>query len=389
MVSFWKRLFGKGCEAGAAPTGTGQAQHYINKYQKFAAIKAESEAARDRLDKLHLQMVENQGLDFSQVHQQGSDLLQHLRQALDLLQEFCRQRPEALFSAYDDLAARFNEALTQAEADTANPQLFWDRLRPLLFSSTPETPAAPEAIPGTAYASLQEVLDGIDEQRLQEMFCLSLRSQVTKKQAISLVTGRLVPILVIDAGGGLSCPGPTVNLDDVASIPYKAFLTGMLSIPWPKARPLDMKGFISVVGVTSTTPRAEDQLQKISLALLAREYMNFSLCLGYHASTIEAYVGQLQCSNYIRFHYEGGAASVERRVRRLRLISGILTALGFEVSITGDLLDGRKTGEDEAACLKLLEILGRLEVFTKQMDMVMTDDDVVYGYIDDFLAKHC
>jgi hypothetical protein len=389
MVSFWKRLFGKGCEAGAVPAGTGQAQQYINKYQKFAAIKAESEAARDRLDSLHLQLVENQALDVAQVQKQGHDLLQHLRQALDLLQEFCRQRPEALFSAYDDLAPRFNAALTQAGADTANPQLFWDRLRPLLFSSKSEAPAAAEAVSSEAYASLQDVLDDINEQRLQEMFCLSLRSQVSKKQAVSLVTGRLVPILVIDAGGGLSSPGPTVNLTDVASIPYKAFLTGMLSIPWPKARPLDMKGFISVVGVTSTTPRAEDQLQKISFALLARDYMNFSLCLGYHASTIEAYVSQPCRSNYIRFHYEGGAASVERRVRRLRLISGILTALGFEVSITGDLLDGRKTGEDDDACLKMLEILGRLEVFTKQMDMVMTDDDVVYGYIDDFLAKHC
>ena len=141
-----------------------------------------------------------------------------------------------------------------------------------------------------AYSCLQGVLDGITEQRLQEMFCLSLKGQVSKKQAASLVTGRLVPILVIDVGGGLSNPGPTVNLDDIASIPYKAFLTGMLSIPWPKARPVDMKGFISVVGVTSTTPRAEDQLQKVSFAILAREYMNFSLCLGYHASTIEAYV---------------------------------------------------------------------------------------------------
>jgi pyruvate,water dikinase len=221
------------------------------------------------------------------------------------------------------------------------------------------------------------------------MFCLSLRSQVTKKQAASLITGRLVPILVIDVGGGLSSPGPTVNLDDVASIPYKAFLTGMLSIPWPKARPVDMKGFISVIGVTSTTPRAEDQLQKTSSAILASQYMNFSLCLGYHASTIEAYVGETPPCNYLRFHYEGGAASVERRVRRLRLIQGILTRLGFEVTITGDLLDGRKTGEDQASCLKLLEILGRLEVFTKQMDMVMTDDEVIFGYIDDFMAKHC
>ena len=80
---------------------------------------------------------------------------------------------------------------------------------------------------------------------------------------------------------------------------------------------------------------------------------------------------------------------MERRVRRLQLIEGILTRLGFEVAITGDLLDARKTGENKESFLQLLEILGRLEVYTKQMDMVMTDDEVVFGYVDDFLAKHC
>jgi hypothetical protein len=386
-VSFWKRLFGTSGEAGPAPRASSLAQQYLTKYQQFTEIMAESDIARDNLNHLRVQMAENQELDCSQVQSQIAALLQHLRQALDVLQQFCQKQPEALLAAYEDLNARVNEALIQAQS-ASDWQQCRDTIRPLLFSPQTGDPAA-ESIPAAACSCLQEVLDNITERRLQEMFCLSLRSQVTKKQAASLVTGRLVPILVIDVGGGLSSPGPTVKLDDVASIPYKAFLTGMLSIPWPKARPVDMKGFISVVGVTSTTPRAEDQLQKLSMAILAREYMNFSLCLGYHASTIEAYVGEPTRCNYLRFHYEGGAASVERRVRRLRLIQGILTALGFTVTITGDLLDGRKTGDDAAACLNLLEILGRLEVFTKQMDMVMTDDEVVYGYIDDFLAKHC
>ena len=70
MVSFWKRLFGKGCEAGAAPTGLSLAQQYINKYQNFIAIMAEDEAARNILNQLRLQMAENQDPDFSQVHQQ-------------------------------------------------------------------------------------------------------------------------------------------------------------------------------------------------------------------------------------------------------------------------------------------------------------------------------
>jgi hypothetical protein len=38
--------------------------------------------------------------------------------------------------------------------------------------------------------------------------------------------------------------------------------------------------------------------------------------------------------------------------------------------------------------LKKLEIIWRLEVYTKQMDMIMSDDDLAYGYIEDFFAKH-
>jgi pyruvate, water dikinase len=236
--------------------------------------------------------------------------------------------------------------------------------------------------------SLHEILFCAAAGRLREMFTLSLRAQVTSKDAVSLVTGRMVPILVIDAGGGLSEESPKVNFEAVRSLPFRTFLNGLMSIPWPKARPLDVKGFISVIGVTTTTPRAEDQLRKVSFALISKDYMNFSLCLGYHASTIEAFVGENLDDNYIRFHYQGGAAALERRLRRLQLIGGILSRLGFSVTLKGDLLDGTAIGDPLPALLEKLEILGRLEVYTKQMDMVMSADELTYGYIDDFFKKH-
>lgn len=223
----------------------------------------------------------------------------------------------------------------------------------------------------------------------REMFCFSLNHDVSPKEAVSLITGRLVPILVIDAGGGLSAAGPRATYEEVTSVPFRAFLDGMMSIPWPKGRPLDIKGFISVIGVTSTTPHAEDQLRRISFALISESYMNFSLCLGYHASTIEACLGPSLDSNYLRFHYQGGAASLERRLRRLQLIGDILVQLGFTVTVRGDLLDAMLTGEPEPILLHKLAILGRLEVYTKQMDMVMADDGVVSGHVTDFLEKHC
>ncbi len=256
-------------------------------------------------------------------------------------------------------------------------------LFPLAAPASPDEPLTPDAC-----RSLHEILFCAAQRRLREMFTLSLRAQVTFKDGVSLVTGRLVPILVIDAGGGLSEQTPKVDFEAVRSLPFRTFLSGLMSIPWPKARPLDVKGFISVIGVTSTTPRAEDQLRKVSFALISKDYMNFSLCLGYHASTIEAFVGENLDDNYIRFHYQGGAAALERRLRRLQLIGGILSRLGFTVTLKGDLLDGMVIGDPLPALLEKLEILGRLEVYTKQMDMVMSGDELTYGYIEDFFKKH-
>lgn len=84
-------------------------------------------------------------------------------------------------------------------------------LSPYLFSL--ETPAEPGRPLGPQECrSLHEILYCIAEARLREMFTLSLRAKVTPKDAVNLVTGRMVPILVIDAGGGLSSQAPPRKL---------------------------------------------------------------------------------------------------------------------------------------------------------------------------------
>ncbi len=364
-MSIWQRLFKK--ETGAQEPPRIAKATCQRQLQCYLELMAAGNAARQ---------VSAQIQAGEATPPRVTALLEHTRRTVALTEELCRNPQPELAEVFEGLAAQVEQALNES-----GPA---ERLKSLLVSTTPEAAASLAAC-----RSLQDILDYAGALREKEMFCLSLKCPVTKKDAASLITGRLVPILVVDAGGGLGRQAATVSFEDITSLPYRAFLTGMMSIPWPKARPLNMRGFISVVGVTSTTPRAEDQLQKISLALLSKNYMNFSLCLGYHASTVEAFVDEEPADNFIRFHYQGGAASVERRVRRLRLIQGILSRLDFEVSIEGDLLDARRRREPADLLLNLLEILGRLEVYTKQMDMVMTDDEVVYGYVDDFLGKHC
>lgn len=362
-MSWWRKIFG--AQRAARPKKLGAGAACRQKYQEFQALAAATATLWQQWQALQPQM------QAAAPPPQWEEFRRQLGGVLDQLARFSRQP-----------VADLQEAAGRLTASWPPPGATESNQADAVSASLQEGQAGS---PG----DLPTLLRAIDARRLAEMFCLSLRLAISKREAASLVTGRLVPILLLDLDGGLARTAAVVGLEDISSEPFRAFLTGMLAVPWPKARPVDLKGFMSVVGVTSTTPRAEDQLKKISLALVARDYFNFSLCLGYHASTIEAFFASWPEHNYLRFHYEGGAASVDRRVRRLRLIGGILTRLGFTVHIKADLLDAQFFGTDQSRLAQLLEVLGKLEVYTKQMDMVMTDEQVVYGYIEDFLVKHC
>ena len=117
--------------------------------------------------------------------------------------------------------------------------------------------------------------------------------------------------------------------------------------------------------------------------------MNFSIRLGYHLSTVEAYAGDNIDHNYIRFHFKGGGASIERRLRRTQLIKEILEKLDFEVDRVGDMLNARINRCQRSTIEEKLSILGRLAVYTKQLDMIMFSDAFVDCYLQEFMREYC
>jgi hypothetical protein len=48
-----------------------------------------------------------------------------------------------------------------------------------------------------------------------------------------------------------------------------------------------------------------------SFLFIGSNYMNFAIRLGYHLSTVEAYISDNINDNYIRFFFKGGGAVVE------------------------------------------------------------------------------
>ncbi|MBI5606467.1 MAG: hypothetical protein HY879_24300 [Deltaproteobacteria bacterium] len=225
----------------------------------------------------------------------------------------------------------------------------------------------------------------------QEMFSLSTSPLTASGEALRLDTETPLEILLVDLGGGIDAllKGKKVKPDQILSWPMRSFWQGVQSMKWPGPKPLDMKGFASVVVRTAAEPGGENRIySEKSFALLSKDYMNFSIRLGYHLSTIEVLGGPGENENYIKFIFKGGGATIDRRDRRARLVATILEKIGFQVGQKLDLVDARLLHHPKEVMEKVLFSLGKLTVYTKQLDMVMFNDAIVDWSIEEFFKEH-
>jgi pyruvate,water dikinase len=91
--------------------------------------------------------------------------------------------------------------------------------------------------------------------------------------------------------------------------------------------------------------------------------------------------------NYIRFQFKGGAADETRRARRARLVAELLDAFHFQTQVRGDNLAARMDDCEAAFIEKHLELLGHLIMHTRQLDMIMAQEDLVAAYRERLLAQ--
>jgi pyruvate,water dikinase len=177
--------------------------------------------------------------------------------------------------------------------------------------------------------------------------------------------------------------------EDIYSKPFSAFLKGLLSLPWPEPRAADVRGFLGMMMQGATVSEAEMyQTGRQSFALIASQYMNFSIRLGYHFSMVEAYAGENRNDNYIKYFFKGGGAAVDRRLRRLKVISEILGRLDFKVTITEDVINASLMKYSDTDIEKRLAVLGKLTVYTRQLDLIMYNDALIDQRIKEFIQEH-
>ena len=227
------------------------------------------------------------------------------------------------------------------------------------------------------------------EMAMHEMFNAGDDSEIADDITTDLSAGIPVDVCLLDIEGGIRGNIRKASYEDILSIPFIALLDGMKSMRWPSPPPVEAKGFLGML--THSAPVPEEQLKesgKKSFAILTRNYVNFSIRLGYHFSMIEAYAGDSLNDNYIRFFFKGGGAAVDRRLRRVRLIREILKAMEFRVNVKEDVISAILTKYNQATIEKYLTVMGKLTAYTKQLDMAMFNDAVTDMYIQDFIRDH-
>jgi len=236
--------------------------------------------------------------------------------------------------------------------------------------------------------TLHDIMRFVHELSYSEMFKIS--DIVSAQAGAALKVDAPIPLdlFVIDLGEGLSNlseENRKVRVEQIASIPFRAVLKGMMheALRTQAPRPIEFKGLLSVMSEQMfSNPHSAERFGDRSYALVSDRYMNFSSRVGYHYSVLDSYCGESVSKNYITFSFKGGAADDLRRNRRARAISRVLEALDFAVEVKGDMVSGRFQKFNQSATEEKLEMVGRLLQFTRQMDMLMTNESSV-----EFVAK--
>lgn len=226
------------------------------------------------------------------------------------------------------------------------------------------------------------------QRAMEEMFAAASNLEHTEHLGLRLRSE--IPLQVfliyIDHPAARNPADGWIDEAELDSEPLAALWAGMRQQGWPSLSG-DRRTPLPTVFATAAPRRAPDSYSVTSYAVLTESYMMLCLHLGYHFTTVEAMATENANKNYIRLQYKDGGASIERRVRRIRLVTALLSDLGFDNASQGDFLDAALAYAERDAVLEKLRVIGRIVLLTKQLDMALSSDAITDWYTEDFRKK--
>jgi pyruvate,water dikinase len=198
-------------------------------------------------------------------------------------------------------------------------------------------------------------------------------------------------IMIVDIGGGLAegRRSGSAKMEEITSVPLRAIMRGMMhpGVWQAHAVSLRVNDFLSsMMRVPDITTDGKDYAG-YNVAIASGEYMNLSIRFGYHFNMLDCYCSENARNNHVYFRFVGGATDMVKRSRRVELIAAILREYGFNIVTKGDLIIGRLANISRGELEKVLDQLGRLVAYTRQLDAVLNDDASVERFVRNFLEE--
>jgi pyruvate,water dikinase len=210
------------------------------------------------------------------------------------------------------------------------------------------------------------------------------------RNAVRLKVNIPIMLYALDMGGGLR-PGLTtcdeINAHDVTSVPFTALWRGFSypGINWTSAVAVGAQDFMSLMAA-GVRPQDNSRLGGASYAILSGDYLNLNVRFGYHFATVDALCGADIEHNYVTLSFAGGAGAYHGRSLRIQFLANVLTRIGFEVTIKGDLIEASLMRLDQPAMEVALDQLGRLLGASRLLDMALKTPEQVVSLTESFFA---
>ncbi len=199
-----------------------------------------------------------------------------------------------------------------------------------------------------------------------------------------------IDIRVFDIGNGvLNSAEKELHVNDISSLPFKAFLQGINTDELfdQQAGSVGLREILSGMDKTYTALNTPAEYSGQNLAIIAENYINLTLRLGYHFNVMNAYLSENPNKNFIYYRFVGGFAYMDRRIRRVKFIAALLENMDFKVTVKTDLVIGKLKIIDRKFMESVLNILGELTAFTRQLDIKMESEKNVEEFLGLFTKR--
>ena len=209
------------------------------------------------------------------------------------------------------------------------------------------------------------------------------------RRSVRLKTRLPLRVHLVGLDGCLPAGRRAVEPEAVASLPFQALWRGLSDprLAWPErwrskfaGLPRDFQE--SVFGGVRGPRRPGDS----NYAIVAGDYLNLNARFTYHYAMVDAIVGPGERNNHVHFRFRGGGTADEYRALRARFLQRVLRASNFGVERKGDLVTAwlRRYADEDS--VRALEMLGRLLVCARNLDLLMRSEADARLFAERFLG---